>query len=171
MKPPLLILLSPSSLRTRRPNLKRRTRQRTTLGLHTRPNPQPLQTPPHQTRGEIQKRLHPPNAIRLPAEAHLIQTIPIRVALPQHAFGGLVDARLHLGRVLFRVVGHAGQGFEGVVGQDVDAAVVCFQVVDLLAEEEGPEVFAEEFYAVEGGGGAGGVAGEAERSVSGWVCR
>ena len=66
---------------------------------------------------------------------------------------------------------HAGEGFESVVGEDVDAAVVGFEVVDLLAEEEGPEVFAEEFYAVEGGGGAWGVAGEAERSVSGWVCR
>ena len=62
---------------------------------------------------------------------------------------------MHFGGVFFGVVGHAGEGFEGVVCEDVDAAVVCFQVVDLLAEEEGPEVFAEEFYAVEGCGGAG----------------
>ena len=38
--------------------------------------------------------------------------------------------------------------------------MVRFQVIDLLAEEEGPEVFAEEFDAIERGGGAGGVAGE-----------
>lgn len=50
---------------------------------------------------------------------------------------------------------HAGEGFESVVGEDVDAAVVGFEVVDLLAEEEGPEVFAEELDCGEGGGGTG----------------
>ena len=49
---------------------------------------------------------------------------------------------------------HAGEGFESVVGEDVDAAVVGFEVVDLLAEEEGPEIFAEELDCGEGGGGA-----------------
>jgi hypothetical protein len=44
--------------------------------------------------------------------------------------------------------------------------VVCFQVVDLLAEEEGPEVFAEELYYVEGGRWAGCVAGESIPDVS-----
>ena len=38
--------------------------------------------------------------------------------------------------------------------------MVGFQVVDLLAEDEHPEVFAEEFYGVEGVGEAGAVFGK-----------
>ena len=55
------------------------------------------------------------------------------------------------------------QGLEALVRQHEDPAVVRLQVVDLFAEDGGPEVFAEEFYGVEGGdaragcgGGAGG---------------
>lgn len=126
---------STSILRTRSPNLKRRTRQSITLSVHTRPNPQPLQTAPHHTRGEIQKRLHPPYTIRLPPQPHLINPIPVRVALAQQPLRSLIDARLYLWRVLFRVKRHARQRLEGVVCQHVDAAVVSFEVVDLLPEE------------------------------------
>lgn len=73
---------------------------------------------------------------------------------------------MHAGVVFLCVKGHAAEGLEGVIGEDVDAAVVSFEVVDLLAEEEGPEVFAEEFDAIEGGGRAGGVAGETACFVS-----
>jgi hypothetical protein len=51
----------------------------------------------------------------------------------------------------FPIHAHAADGLEALVRQDEDAAVVGFQVVDLLAEEQGPEVFADEFDAVEGG--------------------
>ena len=50
----------------------------------------------------------------------------------------------------FPIYAHAADGLEALVRQDEDAAVVGFQVVDLLAEEQGPEVFADEFDAVEG---------------------
>lgn len=62
-----------------------------------------------------------------------------------------------------RIEAHPAEGLEGVVGQDVDAPVVRLEVVDLLPEEEGPEVFAEEFDGVERGGGARGGAGYAVR--------
>lgn len=55
---------------------------------------------------------------------------------------------------------HAGEWAEGVVGEDVDSAMVCFEVVDVFAEDEGPEVFAEELDDVEGVVEAGAVAGE-----------
>lgn len=55
---------------------------------------------------------------------------------------------------------HAGEWAEGVVGEDVDSAVVCLEVVYVFAEDEGPEVFAEEFDDVEGVVEAGAVAGE-----------
>lgn len=54
----------------------------------------------------------------------------------------------------FPIDAHAADGLKALVRQDEDAAVVGFQVVDLLAEEQGPEVFADEFDAVEGGLGA-----------------
>ena len=44
---------------------------------------------------------------------------------------------------------------ETVIGEDENAAVVGFEVVDLFAEDEEPEVFADEFDGVEGGCGAG----------------
>ena len=43
----------------------------------------------------------------------------------------------------------SGQGLKARVGEDVDAPVVRFEVVDLFAVEEGPEVFADEFDRVE----------------------
>lgn len=45
-------------------------------------------------------------------------------------------------------------------------AVVCLEVVYVFAEDERPEVFAEELYDVEGVVEAGAVAGESEES---WV--
>ena len=39
---------------------------------------------------------------------------------------------------------HAREGAEGVVGEDVDAAVVGLEVVNLLAEHEHPQVLAYE---------------------------
>lgn len=56
---------------------------------------------------------------------------------------------------------HAGEGAEGVVGEDVDAAVVGLEVVDLLLEDEHPEVLADELDGVEGVVEAGAVAREA----------
>lgn len=44
----------------------------------------------------------------------------------------------------------------------VTYAVVCLEVVYVFAEDEGPEVFAEELYDVEGVVEAGAVAGESE---------
>lgn len=44
---------------------------------------------------------------------------------------------------------HARKRAEGVVRQHVDAAVVGLEVVDLLLEDEGPEVLAEELDDVE----------------------
>jgi hypothetical protein len=49
---------------------------------------------------------------------------------------------------LLGVERHASKRCEGVVSQHVDAAVVRFQIVDLLAEEKRPEILAEEFYRV-----------------------
>jgi hypothetical protein len=45
----------------------------------------------------------------------------------------------------FPVDAHAADRLEALVCQDKDSAVVCLEVVDLLAEEQGPEVFADEF--------------------------
>jgi hypothetical protein len=74
-------------------------------------------------------------------------------------------------RIIFLgVEAHAAERLEGVVRKHVDAAVVGFEIVDLLAEEESPEVFAEEFYYVEGGRWAGCVAGESGNYVSIYAC-
>jgi hypothetical protein len=60
----------------------------------------------------------------------------------------------------FPVDAHAADRLEALVGQHEDSAVVCLEVVDLLAEEQRPEVFADEFDVVEGGLGAGPVGAE-----------
>jgi hypothetical protein len=51
-----------------------------------------------------------------------------------------------------------------VVGQDVDAAVVGLEVVDLLPEEHSPQVFAEELYYIQRCCGTGRCAGEPKLS-------
>lgn len=56
---------------------------------------------------------------------------------------------------------HAPEGPEHVVRQDVDAAVVGLEVVNLLLEDEGPQVLAQELDHVERVVEAGAVAGEA----------
>lgn len=58
---------------------------------------------------------------------------------------------------------------EAGVGQDVDSAVVGFEVVDGFAVEQGPEVFAEEFNGIKGSEGAGFVGGEAVGGAGGLV--
>lgn len=130
-----------SRLGPNRPYLERHAGQPRALCIHRRLYPQTRQTPPNQTRRKIQEWLDPREGIRV---AH---------HQPLWVVGRVV------GRDLLCVEAHPRQGLEGVVGEDVDAAVVGLEVVDLLAEEEGPEVFAEEFDRVEGGGGAGGGAG------------
>ena len=60
----------------------------------------------------------------------------------------------------FAVDAHAADGLEALVCQHEDAAVVCLEVVDLLAEEQGPQIFADELDVVEGGLGAGAVGAE-----------
>lgn len=55
---------------------------------------------------------------------------------------------------------HARKRAEGIIGQNVDSAVVRLQVVNVLAKDEGPEVFAEELDDVEGVVEARAVAGE-----------
>lgn len=55
---------------------------------------------------------------------------------------------------------HARQGAERVVGQNVDAAVVRLEVVDLLAEDQHPQILAHELDGVEGVVEARAVAGE-----------
>lgn len=37
-----------------------------------------------------------------------------------------------------------------LVGEDVNAAMIGLQVIDLLAEDKGPKVFAEKFDDIEG---------------------
>lgn len=56
---------------------------------------------------------------------------------------------------------HPRERPERVVRQDVDAAVVGLEVVDLFPEDEGPEVLADELYGVEGVVEARAVCGEA----------
>lgn len=51
----------------------------------------------------------------------------------------------------FPVDAHAADRLEALVRQHEDSAVVRLEVVDLLAEEQGPEVFADEFDVVERG--------------------
>jgi hypothetical protein len=45
----------------------------------------------------------------------------------------------------FPVDAHAADRLEALVCQHKDSAVVCLEVVDLFAEEQRPEVFADEF--------------------------
>lgn len=59
------------------------------------------------------------------------------------------------------IYAHPTQGLEACVCKDEDAAVVRFEIVDLLAEEEAPEIFADEFYCIQGGLRAGFARGEA----------
>ena len=56
---------------------------------------------------------------------------------------------LHRLRPLLRRQTHLRQRSEHVICQHVDAAVIRLQVVDLLLEQQQPEVFAQEFYRVE----------------------
>jgi hypothetical protein len=44
---------------------------------------------------------------------------------------------------------HARERAEGSISQDVDAAVVRLEIIDLLAEDEHPEVLAEELDDIE----------------------
>lgn len=141
----------PSILGPRSPYLKSRTRQRSTLRRHRRLDAQTSQTPAYEASREIQKRLYPRLAIGVSSQR--------RVAC-------LRDERsLHCGVVFLRVKRHAAEGLERVVGEDVDAAMVGFEVVDLLAEEQHPEVFAEKLDAVERGCGTRRIAREATERV------
>jgi hypothetical protein len=72
---------------------------------------------------------------------------------------------LHSRVVLLGIETHARKWLERVIREDVNASMICFQVIDLLAEKQGPEVFAEEFDGVEGGGWTGCVAGESVGSI------
>jgi hypothetical protein len=60
----------------------------------------------------------------------------------------------------FPVYAHATQRLEARVCENEDASVVRFQVIYLFAEKERPEVFADEFDAVEGRLRAGAVGAE-----------
>ena len=63
-----------------------------------------------------------------------------------------------------RVGTHAGQGAKGIIREHVHAAVVGLEVVDLLLEDEHPEVLAHEFDSVERVVEAWAVAREAMRT-------
>ena len=63
-----------------------------------------------------------------------------------------------------RVGAHPRQRTEQVVGEHIDAAVIGLEVVDLLLEDERPEILADKFYRVKGVVEARAVAGES-------VCR
>jgi hypothetical protein len=56
---------------------------------------------------------------------------------------------LHGGVIFLCIKRHAAEGFEGIVCEDVDATVIGFEVINLLSEEERPEIFAQKFDAVE----------------------
>jgi hypothetical protein len=128
------------SLRPNCPYLKRSPRQCSTLSRHTRLNAEASQTASDEACGEVQKRLDSGLTVCVSAEGRVSR---------------LRDERgLHGSIVFFRVKRHAAEGLERIVGEDVDAAVVGLEVVDLLAEEERPEIFAQELDAVEGCCGA-----------------
>ena len=106
------------------PYLKSCHRNDTRLRRDRSLDTQARQTTPHHARGEIQKRLRPRNGIRVPAQ-------------PGIHYATAATTAIHSGRrrsyrvvlsvcVLFRVKGHACEGLEGVVREDVDAAVICF---------------------------------------------
>lgn len=59
-----------------------------------------------------------------------------------------------------RVGAHPRQRTEQVVGEHIDAAVIGLEVVDLLLEDERPEILADKFYRVKGVVEARAVAGE-----------
>ena len=69
---------------------------------------------------------------------------------------------MHGGVVFLCIEAHPAQRLEGIIRQHVDAAMVCLEIVDLFFEEQGPELFTQEFDDVERGRGAGGVAGETD---------
>lgn len=59
------------------------------------------------------------------------------------------------GRIIFLgIKTHSCQWLERIVGEDIDPTVVRLEVVYLLAEQEGPEVLAEELDYIQGGGRA-----------------
>lgn len=119
-----------SWLRSLRLNLKRRSRQLTAIRLHRNLHPQSRKRTSYHSAGKVQIRLRPPQSLFC-------------------RFGP--SPPIHT---------HATERLKALVRQDEDAAVVCFQVVDGFAEEECPEVFADEFDAVEGGLGPRAVGAE-----------
>ena len=56
--------------------------------------------------------------------------------------------RIELVRLDLLASGHLGQEPEGLVLENIDALVVGPQIVNLLAENGRPEVFADEFHQV-----------------------
>lgn len=55
---------------------------------------------------------------------------------------------------------HPSKRAEGVICEDVDTSVVRFEVVNLFSEDNSPEIFAAEFYNIEGLNHAGAVTRE-----------
>ena len=108
-----------SSLRPLTLHRKHPHRHLTALPHDARLNPQPHQRAPHHACGEPEEHLRPFQRL-------------------SPCFGARSA-----------VYADAGEWGEAGVGEDVDAAVVCFEVVDGFAVEEGPEVFADEFDGVQ----------------------
>lgn len=126
-----------SSLRPLCLNRKRHHRHLGHLPQHTRLDTQSHQRTPHHARGKRDVQTH--------ALDRLLRGFGSRAS---------IDA-------------HAVERLEARVGQDVDSAMVRFEVVDLFAVEESPKVFTDELDRVEGSLGAGLAGGEAGGRVGG----
>jgi hypothetical protein len=111
---------SRSILRACRPYLKGRRRQRRTIRRNRSRNPQTRQTSPNHARWKIQEGLHPRLTVRIPSQRY----IPRRCH----------ELRLQSRIVFLGIETHAAKGFEGVVCEYVDAAMIGFEVVDLFAK-------------------------------------
>lgn len=109
-----------SVLRARSSYLKSSRRQCRTLCRDRRRDTQARQTPPNDTSRKIQKRLHSRQTIRVSAQRHIPSCSD--------------QLRLHSGIVFLGIEAHSAQRLEGVIRQDVNASMICFEVIDLFAE-------------------------------------
>jgi len=137
-------------------DLKRRSRNLGTARLDRDLHPHTRQRAAYHSAREVQKLDHTTRSVSLPTHNSLPRTV---------SFGG--THRLRPPQRLLRALDprpsihtHPAQGMKPGIRQHEHAPVVRFEVVDLFPEDEGPEVFADEFDRVQGGGGAGFVEGE-----------
>lgn len=151
-----------SSFRTSRLDVKRRRGYLARVGVHRDIHSQSSKSTSNDPAREI--KILPPDV----SMSHFLFYPFSRVFVRTHCLRSAqrLFRRFHS---CFAIHAHTADGLEALVRQDKDAAVVGFQVVDLLAEEQGPEVFADELDAVKRCLGAWAVGAEpanAEHCVS-----